>query len=62
MVATGVGDIVEIQGTAEGEPVARKTVDSMVDVALAGIGSLALLQREALRGAGIELDALLAKR
>ncbi|MDP9148491.1 MAG: ribonuclease PH, partial [Myxococcota bacterium] len=52
VVATASGKIVEIQGTAEGEPVARRDMDAMVDVALAGIGKLAELQREALSRAG----------
>ena len=58
VVATASGKIVEIQGTAEGEPVERREIDAMVDLALAGIVRLAQLQREALAGAGIRLDAL----
>ena len=36
VVATASGKIVEIQGTAEGEPVERKEIDRMVDLGLAG--------------------------
>jgi len=61
VVATGKGGIVEVQGTAEGEPVPRKTIDSMVDLALAGVESLVKVQRATLTAAGVDLDALLLK-
>ncbi|MDP9033864.1 MAG: ribonuclease PH [Myxococcota bacterium] len=54
VVATASGKIVEIQGTAEGEPVARRDVDAMVDLALAGIAKLGDLQSEALARAGVD--------
>ena len=60
VVATDAGAIVEVQGTAEGEPVARKTMDSMVDLALVGIAQLTLLQRQVLARAGVDLRALSA--
>ena len=59
VVATGRGGIVEVQGTAEGEPVPRKTIDAMVDLALAGVESLAKVQRATLAAAKVDLDALL---
>jgi ribonuclease PH len=59
VVATGRGGIVEIQGTAEGEPVPRKTIDAMVDLALIGVESLAKVQRATLASVGVELDSLL---
>jgi ribonuclease PH len=59
VVATGCGGIVEIQGTAEGEPVARKIIDMMVDRALEGVISLTKVQRAVLAGANVDLDALL---
>src|ERR1700729_3251152 len=40
VVATATGKIVEVQGTAEGDPVERRAIDSMVDLALAGIERL----------------------
>src|SRR6516165_9027057 len=40
VVATASAKIVEVQGTAEGEPVERREMDAMVDLALAGIGKL----------------------
>src|SRR6204780_1499059 len=41
VVATASGKIVEVQGTAEGEPIERREVDAMVDLALVGITRLA---------------------
>lgn len=61
VVATGAGGIIEVQGTAEGEAVPRKTLDQMIDLALQGIGSLGELQRAALAGAGVQLDTLLRR-
>lgn len=58
VVATASGRIVEIQGTAEGEPVERRVVDSMVDMALAGVAKLNELQRQALAGAGVKLESM----
>jgi ribonuclease PH len=55
VVATASGKIVEVQGTAEGEPVDRSEVDAMVDLALGGIARLVLLQRATLRSAGVEV-------
>jgi ribonuclease PH len=49
VVATGEGELVEVQGTAEGKPFARGDLDRMVDAALAGIRRLKELQVEALR-------------
>jgi ribonuclease PH len=48
VVATDVGTLVEVQGTAEGATFSRSTLDSMLDSALAGIATLAALQRAAL--------------
>jgi ribonuclease PH len=62
LVATGRGEIVEVQGTAEGAPVPRASIDAMVDAGLATIRRLSTLQREVLRGAGVDLDALLIPR
>jgi len=61
VVATASGKIVEIQGTAEGEPVERKEIDRMVDMGLAGIATLAAQQRAVLAAAGVSLDALMGK-
>jgi len=55
VVATARGGIVELQGTAEGEAIARPDVDAMVDLALEGVGELCRLQRETLARAGVDL-------
>jgi ribonuclease PH len=49
VVATGEGKLVEVQGTAEGNPFPRGDLDRMLDAALEGVAQLAALQQEALR-------------
>lgn len=60
VVATASGRLVEVQGTAEGEPIARKDFDAMVDLAIRGVQDVVTAQRAALASAGIELDRLFA--
>ncbi|MFC6082272.1 ribonuclease PH [Sphaerisporangium aureirubrum] len=48
VVMTGSGEFVEVQGTAEGVPFARGTLDSLLDLATAGCVDLTRYQREAL--------------
>lgn len=48
VVMTGSGGIVEVQGTAEGEPFSRAQLDTLVDLAGAGILELIAAQRAAL--------------
>ncbi len=48
VVMTGSGTLVEIQGTAEGQPFSRVQLDQMVDLAEKGIGELVEIQRRAL--------------
>jgi ribonuclease PH len=62
VVATASGDVIELQGTAEGEPVPRKQVDRMIDLALRGVKELTDVQRGALGAAGVDLAKLLAPR
>lgn len=50
VVMTGSGGIVEIQGTAEGEPFTRLQMNQLVDLAEAGIAQLIALQQAALAG------------
>jgi len=50
VVMTGGGGLVEVQGTAEGEPFSRRQLDSLIDLAGGGIMQLVLAQREALAG------------
>ncbi len=40
VVMTGNGNLVEIQGTAEGEPFSREVMDGMIDVASKGISQI----------------------
>jgi ribonuclease PH len=47
VVATGEGDLVEVQGTAEGKPFPRADLDRMLEVALEGIFKLKALQAAA---------------
>jgi ribonuclease PH len=61
LVATASGAIVEVQGTAEGEPVPRKQIDAMIDLGLAGVAHLAVQQRAALAKAGVDLGKLLVR-
>jgi ribonuclease PH len=62
VVATSAGNLVEIQGTAEGEAIPRSELDKMVDLALEGISQLCQVQRQALSSAGVELDPLLISK
>jgi ribonuclease PH len=48
VVCTGDGRFVEVQGTAEAEPFARDELNALLDLAVAGCGELADLQRKAL--------------
>lgn len=48
VVCTGGGDFVEVQGTAEGAAFDRATLDSLLDLAVAGCATLTRLQSEAL--------------
>ena len=45
VVMTGNGGIVEIQGTAEGEPFSRARMDELLDLAATGIGHLIAQQK-----------------
>ena len=48
VVMTGSGGIVEIQGTAEGEPFTRSQMNELLDLADAGIGRLVAHQKASL--------------
>ena len=58
VVATATGKIVEIQGTAEGNPIERREIDAMVDLALKGVEDLGRQQRTMLAKAGVDLAKL----
>ncbi len=48
VVMTGAGGIVEIQGTAEGEPFSREQMGTLVDLATLGVRHLVAAQQSAL--------------
>ncbi|HWA14364.1 MAG TPA: ribonuclease PH [Burkholderiales bacterium] len=50
VVMTGGGGIVEVQGTAEGEPFSRGELDALIDLAGDGIRQLVAAQNAALAG------------
>jgi ribonuclease PH len=47
VVMTGAGRLVEVQGTAEGDPFSRDQLDEMLGLAASGIERLTSIQREA---------------
>jgi ribonuclease PH len=61
MVATRSGQVIEVQGTAEGAPIQRKDIDKMMDMALDGIERLTHVQEKALAAAGVDLSSLLIR-
>ena len=61
VVGNAEGHIIEVQGTAEGAPIERPQLDALIDLALEGIRELAQKQLEAMRAAGVKVDALLGK-
>jgi ribonuclease PH len=48
VVMTGSGRLVEVQGTAEGEPFTRDQLDALLDLAAAGIAELTKIQHDIL--------------
>ncbi|HJW03375.1 MAG TPA: ribonuclease PH [Azospira sp.] len=50
VIMTGSGGLVEIQGTAEGEPFTRAQMNTLMDLAEAGIGQLVAAQKAAIAG------------
>jgi len=60
IVGTETGEIIEVQGTAEGEPIGRPEFDAMLTMGLSSMKTLAGFQREALAAADVSLDRLLA--
>lgn len=60
VVATATGDVVEVQGTAEEEPMKRAQLDALVTLGIGAIPSLFEAQKAALAKAGVELSRLMA--
>ena len=57
VVMTGLGGLVEVQGTAEREPFSRAELDALLDLAATGIASLVRAQKQALgqaAGGGVD--------
>ncbi len=50
VVATSDGELVEVQGTAEGKPFTRAEFESVLELAMHGIATLVAAQRDALSG------------
>jgi ribonuclease PH len=48
VVVTGTGEFIEVQGTAEGNPLRRSEIDALLDLAVGGCATLDGLQRAAL--------------
>jgi ribonuclease PH len=48
VVATGTGELVEVQGTAEGKPFSRAELDALLDLALSGCAALTAAQQASL--------------
>jgi ribonuclease PH len=59
-VGTPGGGVVEVQGTAEGAPIARERLDQMLDLALGAMPELAAAQKRTLSALDIDIDRLLA--
>ena len=62
VVATGEGNLIEVQGTAEGRVFTRPEFDSLLDLALAGIADLGKLQQRSLAARLAEVDEALERR
>jgi ribonuclease PH len=48
VVMTASGGIIEVQGTAEGAPFSRAELDTLLELAAAGIGDIVKAQQSAL--------------
>jgi ribonuclease PH len=48
VIANGAGQLIEVQGTAEGKVFERKVLDEMLDLALEGIRAVSQIQAQAL--------------
>jgi ribonuclease PH len=61
VVGNAEGELIEVQGTAEGAPMKRAELDALVDLAIEGIRELAKKQVAVLEGAGVDLKGLLGR-
>ena len=53
IVANANGEFIEVQSTAEGRPLSRQDLDSLINMATAGISKLQNFQREMIQQADI---------
>ncbi len=58
VVMTGSGELVEVQGTAEGHPFDRRVLDQLLDLAWNGVQALLDAQKRCLQSAGVALPFL----
>jgi ribonuclease PH len=56
IVMTGNGNLVEVQGTAEGTPFSFQTMNQLLDLAKQGIGSLLALQNDLLQSEALSVS------
>ncbi len=61
LVATEAGEVVEVQGTAEGPPVPRERFDAVLQRAMEAIPALCVAQRRVLEEAGVSLARLFSE-
>lgn len=59
LVGTASGALIEVQGTAEGEPMSQQAHDALVARAVAGVRTLCGLQDAALSEAGVDVARLM---
>ncbi|WP_083604277.1 ribonuclease PH [Pajaroellobacter abortibovis] len=59
VVSSAKGNLVEVQGAAEGIPIPRSDFDEMLSLAIRGNQSLAQIQNQILASANADLEALL---
>lgn len=59
IVGTPSGGVVEVQGTAEGAPIAREKLDQMIDLALGALPALEAEQNRTLESLEIDIARLL---
>ncbi len=62
VVATGEGNLIEVQGTAEGRVFTRSEFDGLLDLAQAGIAELTELQQSCLAPRLAEMEEALERR
>ena len=61
LVGTALGGIVEVQGTAEGRAMNRKTLDQLIALGSNGVQELCQKQEQLLTAAGVNLENLFVK-